>query len=167
MPSKTDKLETIVESSRPTAAVAATLYLRGGGGGSVERRQTALHERFEAIREAADLAEATVERWAPSVVTPAADASADSDALAIYRELVTAVDDAGGRLEPFFERQQRRGGLLVGRPEGERITFPVACIVVRREGSVTGVYPCWLDGTHHSLEDGLDALETGDPENLS
>jgi hypothetical protein len=168
MNSKSGKTETDVELERPSRdGLAVTLYLRSGSSGSVERRQAALRDRFEAVRAADCLASASVERWSPTVVTPVSEADAGmADALDTYRELSTAVADAGGRLAPFFEVEERRGGLLIGRPEGERITFPVACLVVRREDAVTGVYPCWLDGTHHSLEEGLAALELGDPENL-
>jgi hypothetical protein len=39
------------------------------------------------------------------------------------------------------------------------IVFPVICLTTRRSGRLTGVYPCWLDGDHHSVEDGLARLE--------
>lgn len=168
MASQTEDLETNVEANEaPADAPSATLYLRGGAAGAVGRRQEALRDRFEGIADREDLADAEVERWATSVATPVSAPESDAAAaVAVYRDLEAAVDAAGGRLEPFFERQERRGGLLVGRPEGHRITFPVACLVIRREGDVTGLYPCWLEGTHHSVEDGLAALEAGDPENL-
>lgn len=168
MKSNTGDLETNVDSTATAqTALSATLYLRGGGAGTVERLQAAIRDRFETIAERGVLASARVKRWANSVVTPISAAEPDAAAaVAVYRELELAVDAAGGRLDPFFERQERRGGLLFGQPEGQRLTFPVACLVLRREGRITGVYPCRLDGVAHSVTDGLAALESGDPENL-
>lgn len=155
------------DSLADSTALSVTLYLRGGAGGTVARRQAAVRERFDAIRADGRLGEGRVRRWAQSVVTPVADdESDDAAAVAVYRELEAAIDAGDGRLEPFFERREREGGLLVGGADGYRITFPVCCLVVRREERITGLYPCWLDGTHHSVEDGLAALEAGDPENL-
>lgn len=163
-----EAIEANIESkSGAGATLSATLYLRSGAAGTVERRQAALRDRFEGIRQSNALDAGTVERWANSIVTPVADNEPDAAAaVAVFRELEAAIEAAGGRLQPFFERQTRHGGLLVGEPDGQRLTFPVACLVVRREGEVTGLYPCRLEGTHHSLEDGLAALEAGNAENL-
>lgn len=169
MDSEIQEIKTHVESTSPeAAALSATLYLRGGVSGAVQRRQAAIRDRFDLARGADRLLESRVERWAPRVVTPVADAEPDSvAAVETYRDLAAAVDAAGGRLHPFFQVRDRPGGLLTSGPEGERIIFPVACLVVRRDDQVTGLYPCWLDGTHFSVEAGLESLASGDPENLS
>ncbi len=166
MSSNTENIETNSESCSPRSdAASATLYLRSGAGRTVERRQADLRERFEAVRERVDAVEMRLERWSRTVVTPTGD-DRSAEAVSTYRDLDEAVDAAGGRLEPFFEARDRRGGMLVGRPDGRRITFPVACLVVRLDGVPVGCYPCWIDGSHYSVEDGLTALESGNPANL-
>jgi hypothetical protein len=166
MSSNTENIETSSESNGPDRdAESATLYLRSGAGGTVERRQAELRERFEAVREEVDAVGMRLERWSRTVVTPTGD-DRSAAAVSTYRDLSEAVDAAGGRLQPFFEVRERRGGMLVGRPDGRRITFPVACLVVRSDRTPVGCYPCWLDGTHFSVEDGLAALASGEPANL-
>jgi hypothetical protein len=166
MSSNTNTIETYACSGGADSdGVSATLYLRSGAGGTVERRQADLRERFEGLRERVDAIDMALERWSRTVVTPTKD-DRSAEAVSTYRALSEAVEAAGGRLEPFFEARARRGGILVGRPDGRRITFPVACLVVRAERAPVGCYPCWLDGTHYSLEDGLEALASGDPTNL-
>ena len=160
-----DTSETKPNSDGDGEGLSATLYLRSGAGGTVERRQADIRRRFEGVREQAESLELDQERWSRTVVTPTDD-DRSADAVSTYRALTDAVQAAGGRLEPFFERRERRGGLLVGRPDGTRITFPVACLVVRAGRTPVGCYPCWLDGTHYSVEDGLEALAAGDPANL-
>lgn len=166
MSSNTENVETSSDSNSPhDDAESATLYLRSGAGGTVERRQADLRERFEAVRDGVDDMELRLERWSGTVVTPPDD-DRTAAAVSTYRGLADAVEAANGRLEPFFQVRDRRGGMLVGRPDGRRITFPVACLVVRSKRAPIGCYPCWIDGTHHSVEDGLAALASGDPANL-
>lgn len=166
MSSNTEEVETTTKTCLAGCdEVSATLHLRSGAGGTVERRQAELRERFESVRERVDTAEMNLERWSRTVVTPTGD-DRSTAAVSTYRALERAVDAAGGRLEPFFEVRDRRGGMLVGRPDGERITFPVACLVVRAGDEPVGCYPCWIDGTHYSVEDGLAALAAGEPANL-
>jgi hypothetical protein len=165
MSSNTENIEMSSESCGPGGALTATLYLRSGTGGTVERRQAALRDRFETVRGQVDAVELSLERWSRTVVTPTDD-DRSAAAVSTYRALCEAVEAAGGRLEPFFEARDRRGGMLVGRPDGRRITFPVACLVVRAERAPVGCYPCWLGGIHYTVEDGLEALVSGDPANL-
>ena len=146
--------------------MCATLYLRSAPSGPAIRRQRALRERFVALGDDVP-GERRVERWARTATTPVEpDEEAVGAALARYRSFDAAVRAAGGRLEPFFQVRTRSSGLLVGGPAEEVITFPVCCLAITCEESVTGLYPCWLAGAHHSVEEGLDALAAGDPENL-
>ena len=83
-------------------------------------------------------------------------------ALSLYEELSAAADAADARLEPFFERREVVNGLLSAGPASEQVVvFPVVSLTVRRDGDLTGLYPCWQDGTHYSVEDALDALADG------
>jgi hypothetical protein len=140
---------------------AVTLHLRTGPSGPAADRQRAVLTRFETVVEARELSDTTVTRWGRTVATEGAP-----EAVELYREFRAAVDRAGGRLEPFFERRVREPGLLADRAAAEIVVFPVACLALRRDDAVTGLYPCWLDGVHHSLEAGLDALDGGTAENL-
>lgn len=151
----------------PTSENGLTLFLRAAPTGPAQRRQAAVTSRFEGIDFGAELVETTVERWPKTVTTPVDGSDgAASTALERYETFEEAVTAAGGRLEPFFQRRGRTGGLLVNASEGQVYTFPVCCLAVRRGGTLTGLYPCWLDGYHYSVEEGLAAVEDGHPNNL-
>lgn len=164
------KTETDFDSGGGTgtsAATTVTLYLRSGPSGPADRRQRTVRDRFEAL----DLGDGewsrTVERWARTVTTrEGVTDEAAARLLTLYDRFDESVTRAGGRLEPFFQVRTRSSGLLVGGTEEEVVTFPVSCLAITRDDAVTGLYPCWLEGTHHSVEAGLDALAAGDPENL-
>jgi hypothetical protein len=158
-----------------------TLRLRSGPSVVAERRQRRIAERLEAVSTESGIEALRTERWSDRVRVPAAEGDADVPAVTLYEELHAAVDEAGGRLHPFFQEREAMETPVAGadpadgaRPaesstdDGERdIVFPVICLTVRRTGRLTGVYPCWLDGDHHSVEDGLARLEHGDAaENL-
>jgi hypothetical protein len=78
----------------------------------------------------------------------------------LYEEFLEALGD-DGHLDPFFE--DRPG---IGRAS-RVVVLPVITLALRRDGELTGLYPCWKDGHHYSIEQGLEALERGeDAENL-
>lgn len=131
-----------------------------------KQRQAALRARFETLHDDGRLSTGRVTRWPRSVTTPVTGDDAAAAAVDTYETLAAAVDAVGGRLDPFFRRRPRTPGLLVGTRDGEVVTFPICGLIVRRDGEITGVYPCWTANTHHRLEAGLAALESGDPENL-
>ena len=148
-------------------AVTATLYLRSAPSGPAVRRQRTVRDRFEALETTAAPGACRIERWPRTVTTPVDDGDeAVGAALTRYERFATAVAAAGGRLEPFFQERARSSGLLVGGREEQVVTFPVCCLALTRGEAVTGLYPCWLGGTHHSVEEGLDALAAGRAENL-
>ena len=133
MTSQMENIETNVETSETeTVPLSTTLYLRNGVGGSVERRQASIRERFEAFRASAEGVDGRVERWAQSVVTPVADGEAASaGAVETYRALAAAVTAAGGRLEPFFQVRDRRGGDVARRRRKNGEPQPVREVVTR------------------------------------
>ncbi|MFB6311823.1 MAG: HTH domain-containing protein [Salinirussus sp.] len=161
-----DKENTNRVSEEHETGLTATLYLRCGMNGAVGLRQETLRDRFDELRRSDRVADAMIERWERTIETPLDDDDPRSEAAETYRQLVAAVEAAGGRLEPFFEVEERDGGLLVGPRPGQRISFPVSCLEIRRRGTITGVYPCWLGDRYYSVDDGLVELESGDPENL-
>lgn len=169
MTSISTKSETNDDSSGGSDAetLVATLYLRSAPTGPAVRRQRTIRERFDSLDGDDGGPDRRTERWPRTVTTPVDEGEAAvGAALARYERLAAAVDAAGGRLQPFFQRRARSSGLLVGGQDEQVITFPVCCLVLERGEAVTGLYPCWLDGVHHSVEDGLDALAAGDAENL-
>jgi hypothetical protein len=148
-----------VTAETPLSA-SVSLYLRAGAPTAARDRQADARARIEALVDAGLLPDCTVEDWPSRAVVPS-DGPADS-AVETYEELAGAVAARPGvHLDPFFE--DRPG---VGRTD-RVVVLPVVCIAVRRDGELTGLYPCWNEGAHESVEDGLAALESGeDVENL-
>jgi hypothetical protein len=150
------------------SAVSVTVHLRSAPSMPAANRQEAVVSRLTDLSSAGVIPEAGIERWSGQVTVPVAGADTDAGAVELFEEFEAAADDAGVRLEPFFESKQAVGGLLSAGPTAARIiAFPVVCITIRRDEALTGLYPCWKDGVHHSVEDCLDALADGEPvENL-
>jgi hypothetical protein len=139
------------------AAVSVTLYLRSSASPPAKRRQAAICERFDALASAGVVPTATVRGWDRRVGALDLDGTS---ALDRYDEFAAAVGDRG-HLDPFFCESSTGFG-------DRSVVVPVLCLAVRRDDTVTGLYPCWSDGTHWSIEDGLRAIETGDDfENLA
>lgn len=141
-------------------SASVTLYLRAGAPTTARDRQRNARARVEALVDAGVLPDLTVEEWPSKAVVPN-DGPTDP-AVETYDEFA---DAAAARpdvhLDPFFE--DRPG---VGRSD-RVVVLPVVCIAIRRDGELTGLYPCWNEGDHEAVEDGLAALETGeDVENL-
>lgn len=133
-----------------------TLYLRSSASPPAKRRQTAARDRLEALDDAGIVPAATVRGWDRR---SGDHGFGDATALDRYDEFAAALGDRG-HLDPFFRESSTGFG-------DRSIVVPVLCLVVRRDEAVTGLYPCWSEGTHWSIEDGLRALETGDDvENL-
>jgi len=145
-----------------------TLHLRASAPAAATRRQRTVLDRLRSLATDGVVPDLRVERWSSRVTVSDGD-DGERGPVALYEEFETAADRADARLEPFFETREAVGGLLSAGPPTDRvIVFPVVCLTVRRDGDLTGLYPCWKDGTHYSVEDALDALATdaGDPENL-
>lgn len=129
-----------------------TVYLREAAPEYVRDRQRAVLDAFGRLEAAGVLPEVPVVGWPKQVRTPADDHA--TAAVECYDELVEAVGPRA--LEPFFEEKPAFGN-------AERVlVLPVVCIVLRNGGDVTGLYPYWEDGTHHSVEDCLEALSAGE-----
>ena len=162
------------EADHSTDADAAadctvTLHLRSSAPAAATRRQRNILQRLRSLASDGVVPDLRVERWSSRVTVSADGDDGDRDPVALYEEFETAAERADARLEPFFETREAVGGLLSAGPPTDRvIVFPVVALTVRRDGEVTGLFPCWNDGTHHSVEDALDALATdaADPENL-
>ena len=136
--------------------VSVTLYLRSSATPPAKRRQVATRARFDQLVAHDVLPTVSVEGWQRHAEGRDFD---ETHALDLYDEFSAAVGGRG-HLDPFFRERNAGFG-------GRSVVLPVLCLVLRREGTVTGLYPCWHDGTHWSVEDGLRALETGDDaENL-
>lgn len=150
------------------SAVSVTVHLRAAPSMPAANRQEAVVSRLTDLAAAGAIPEVGIERWSGQVTVPVPDADTDAGAVELFEEFESAADEAGVRLEPFFESKQAVGGLLSAGPTASKIiAFPVVCITVRRDEALTGLYPCWKDGDHHSVEDCLDALADGAPvENL-
>lgn len=128
-----------------------TIYFREAPPDCVRDRQRAVLDVVETLESAGVLESVPVRRWPKRVCDPPEDAT--ESALAAYEEFVDAVGRRA--LEPFFEEKAATG-------QAERIiVMPAICVALRTEGSVTGLYPHWDDGTHHSIEDCLNALVGG------
>lgn len=150
------------------SAVSVTVHLRSAPATPAASRQEAVVTRLRELASAGAIPDVGIERWSAQVTMPVADADSDAGAVDLFEEFETVADEAGVRLAPFFETKEAVGGLLSAGPTASKIlAFPVVCITIRREETLTGLYPCWKDGEHHSVEDCIDALADGGPaENL-
>lgn len=149
-------------------AITVTVHLRSAPSTPAANRQQSVVSRLEDLAASGVIPEIGIERWSAKVTMPVADADSDAGALELFEEFETVADEAGVRLDPFFETRENVGGLLsAGPPASKIVAFPVICITIRRDETLTGLYPCWNDGEHQSIEYCLDALADGDPvENL-
>jgi len=150
------------------SAVTVTVHLRAAPSTAAANRQESVVSRLTDLASAGTIPEADIERWSGQVSVPVSDADSDAGALELFEEFESVAEAAGIRLDPFFESKEAVGGLLSAGPTASKIVaFPVICITIRRDETLTGLYPCWKDGDHHSVEDCLDALADGGPvENL-
>ncbi len=148
-----------VTAEAPLSA-SVTLYLRTGAPMAARDRQGNARARVEALADEGLLPDLDMEEWPSKAIVPN-DGPTDP-AVETYDEFADVVAERSDvHLDPFFE--DRPG---VGRSD-RVVVLPVACIAVRREGTLTGLYPCWNGGNHEAVEDGLAALESGeDVENL-
>jgi hypothetical protein len=136
-------------------AVSVTLWLRTSAPRVARERQARVEERVAAFAEAG--VETTVREWPKRVTDPVTDA--ERAALEAFDHYRAVAGLEGIRLDPFFECRTN--------PDGSRtVVFPVACLALERDGDLTGLYPCYVDGDHAAVEDGLDAIEAGDAENI-
>jgi len=161
-------LDTEGEIALDEDALTITVHLRAAPSTPAANRQSSVVSRLRELEERGTIPEAGIERWSAQVTVPVADADSDAGALELFEEFETAADAAGVRLDPFFATREAVGGLLSAGPTASKIVaFPVVCITIRRDGDLTGLYPCWNDGDHQRVEDCLDALAEGEPvENL-
>jgi hypothetical protein len=105
--------------------------------------------------EAGVLRDGTVSEWPAKVIVPN-DGPADL-AVGRYDEFAEAVATRPGvELEPFFENRTDLGWTK------RMVVLPVVCLAVRRGDNLTGLYPCWTEGRHDTVEDALVALEASE-----
>lgn len=140
---------------------SVTLYLRAGAPTAARDGQSDARARAGALADAAVLSDLTVREWPSKAFVPN-DGPADP-AAGIYDGFAeTVAGRPGVELEPFFEDRSGVGGI------DRTVVLPVVCLAVHRGDDLTGLYPCWNEGCHDAVEDGLVALETGeDVENLT
>lgn len=137
-----------------------TLYMRPGASTVTKERQNRIRERFELCE--SELGSLSVEQWTKEVTVTDEGDSTDQTAVDLFDECQAAVDDAGGRLQPFFEENTPVSGFLSGASSDRVLVFPVLGVTVRRDGDLVGLFPCWIDGVHYSVGDCLDMIEAGE-----
>ncbi|MFC7132547.1 MULTISPECIES: HTH domain-containing protein [Salinibaculum] len=121
----------------------------------VQQRQQEVIGRIEAL--AADgIVDPTVVWWSPRVCPPGTDNPLSAGCPDVVHELLDLADRDGFSLEPFIRKV---GGVHPGTDDS--LVLPVICLVVRHGGAIGGLYPVALDDTKFTVEDGLQALETG------
>jgi len=145
-------------------SLTVTAHLRAAPSSPASRRQQSVMKTLDELEADGTIPELAVERRSKQVTVPVLDEdSGDAGAVELFEAFESAADEAGIRLEPFFETREAVGGLLSSGPTNEEIiVFPVICLTIRREGDLTGLYPCWNDGVHESIEDCLGALGAGE-----
>lgn len=143
----------VVEVADRTELVGEiTVYLREAPPEYVRERQRAVLDTFEQLEATGVLDDVSVVRWPKHVRVPSD--RTDIDVGDTYREFADAV--GADSLEPFFKRKPVSGR------SGDVLVLPVICVAIRTDDELTGLYPHWDDGTHHSIEDCRMALSAGD-----
>jgi hypothetical protein len=127
-----------------------TVYVREDSPAYVQRRQRNVREVFDTLTAAGVLDPVSVVEWPERVVLPNDDIVAE-----VYERFVEAV--GRNSLEPFFERKAATGS------DEYVVALPPVCIALRDDDAVRGLYPCWQNGTHHSIENCITALSRGEP----
>jgi hypothetical protein len=139
-------------------SVTVTLWLRATTPGTDEEadeQQARLRERVAALGDAG--VETTVHECPAHVTDPGT--MVETAALEAFDRYRAVAGHLGVRLDPFFECRTN--------PDGSRtVVFPPACLAVERAGTLTGLYPCEVDGERFTVADALDAIDTGEVENL-
>jgi hypothetical protein len=135
--------------------ISLTVWLREGGPNGGQERRTHVREAVAALDETG--IETSIRDCPGRVTDPGTGAErAAMDAFDRYRAVAGR---RGIRLDPFFDCWTN--------PDGSRtVVFPVATLVVERDGELMGLYPCEVGGERVTVEDGLAAIESGDIETL-
>lgn len=132
---------------------SVTAYLRTGVTSVVRERQARVRETVEQVDAAGIVEEVDVVGW-PERVRGPPDTTVAADAFRLYDEFIDAVE--ADPLVPFFEARTGAGG-------ADRVVdLPAISVAYRVDGDLAGLYPRWRDGEHHSIEDCMRALCTGD-----
>ncbi|MFB6308946.1 MAG: HTH domain-containing protein [Haloarculaceae archaeon] len=140
--------------SQATAdTISLELYLRSYAPDAAHRRQQSIRERVESLADRPTVDGVTVESWSSRVCAPDGGESVDA-CPRIVSELLAVAADSDISLDPAFRTSDSH-------TDDEVIYLPVACLVVRSEDDVRGVYPATVDGHHESVTDALEALEDG------
>ena len=144
---------TLLHDAEP---VTLGVHLRSSVMGVVEARQSEVLDRVQQLERSGTVEDVSVSHWASTVTAPDDGAPNDSGCPDVVTELYEFVADSDHSLRPFF--RERTGN------DRTRTTLflPVVCVVVRRGGTVEGVFPSTRKGRHWSVQDGLDALEAGE-----
>lgn len=138
------------------------VYMRAFAPDAAQRRQEAMLDRMRELRDRGMVEEVSVTRWSNQVsVSPAQDREPPVG-VETYRELDEAVGETELSIEPFFRERSGAGG------DRTVLSLPVLCVAIRRDGEITGVYPCSAPDGSYSVTDCLDALASGnDVENVT
>lgn len=132
------------------------VYMRAFAPDAAQRRQEAMLDRIRELREREIVEEVSVTRWSNQVSVSSARDPEPSVGVETYRELDEATDGIELSIEPFFRERPGSGG------DRTVLSLPVLCVVIRRHGEITGVYPCSAPDGSYSVTDCLDALASGD-----
>lgn len=144
---------------RPTSepplpeSVTVTLWLREDAMDT--DREARLRERVTALADAG--VETTIHECPDHVTDPGT--MVETAALQAFDHYRAVAGHQGVRLDPFFRCWTTPDG-------GRTVVFPPACLAIERAGTLTGLYPCEVDGEQVTVADALDRIETGDVENL-
>jgi len=143
------------------SGLSFTLYMRPAASTVTRERQTRTRERFESLLDIEETESATIERWDKQVTVDGEGTTTDEEIIELFDEFKQETDRVGARLEPFFEERTVVNNFFSQSSKERLLVFPVFCITVRREEDLVGLYPCWRDAVHYSVNDCLNTLEAG------
>lgn len=140
-----------------TASESVQLCLRRFAPDTAQKRQQDVLDRLRELSEAGAIDAVTEEWWSTRVCTPGAETRASGSCPAIVGELLDAVEGTDVSLQPAFRHATGHEST-----DSDVLYLPVICLVARRNGEITGIYPACDGDTHHRVEDALNRIEAGD-----
>jgi hypothetical protein len=140
-----------------TQQPAVDLYVRADA--PIADRRESVVERLERLDRVDRIASYTVHQWPRAVTLDLGAATDDSGVLEAARAFEHWATRHGVRTRPPFEVHSTRSR-ITGETD-RHLVVPTLCLAVYDEGTLVVVAPCRDDETAITVDDTLDALESG------
>jgi len=138
--------------------LAVELCLRSAAPSVARGRQDRVADRVAELESRGVVADAAVTYWNTRVCIPGSDAGPADRCPRVVGEVLDAVEGRDVSIEPYFRRREASHDA-----DECVLSLPVICLLLREGGDLRGVYPVTEGDERHTVADGLDRLERGEP----